>query len=352
MISNAIGSVIHARAATALGGSETPEYEVPWWTWALVLVNLVVFLPVMLWQSYTVEKVWPVFAMVEDESPPPYEPVALDEPAAASAEEPVFTGETSAISSSARSIQRNIHANGGVSANFRGFFCYLAQLLAYLFIVIFFFPIGSAYSSFATLIVPLALVQLSTAWVHIVITRKSTLHFWSRLPPFASTFNATWKAVMIHWAATELCRWVPMVMMTLMGVRGPSLNKSDQISVDPDMAWALPVSIVVTLIPFIFVVIPAQVVLVRVQASLLPADAETVIAFDRSFGGLVEPVIATGKGYATVSQAWATFSRAAWKRLVILYAKIFVIGIIISGLMTAVIIPQVILVLSFSKKIN
>jgi hypothetical protein len=52
MISNAIGSVLHARAATGFGGSETPEYEVPGWTWALVLVNLAVFLPVMLWVSY------------------------------------------------------------------------------------------------------------------------------------------------------------------------------------------------------------------------------------------------------------------------------------------------------------
>jgi hypothetical protein len=290
--------------------------------------------------------------MVEDESPPPYEPVALDENAATSAEEPAFSGDVAAISSSVRSIQRNIHANGGLTANFRGFFCYLAQLLAYLFILTIFFPIGSAYSSFATLFVPLTLVQLSTAWVHIVITRKSDLHFWSRLPPFARTFNATWKAVTIHWAATEFCRWVPMVTMMIMGVQSPSLNNSDQVSIDPDMAWALPLSIVLALIPFIFVVIPAQVVLVRVQASLLPADAETVIAFDRSFGGLVEPVIATGKGYATVSQAWATFSRAAWKRLVILYAKIFAIGIVVSGLMTAIIIPQAILVMSFSKRVN
>ncbi|SCO01702.1 uncharacterized protein FFB20_11468 [Fusarium fujikuroi] len=89
--------------------------------------------------------------------------------------------------------------------------------------------------------------------------------------------------------------------------------------------------------------IPAYVVLVRVQASLLPADADTIIPFDRSFNGRIEPVVVGGLGYATVRDAWSSFSKSAWRRIVMLSVKIVAVTFAALCVIFAVIIPQVIL---------
>lgn len=55
-------------------------------------------------------------------------------------------------------------------------------------------------------------------------------------------------------------------------------------------------------------VIPAQVVLTRVQASLLPGGKKTIVPFDRTFG--MEK--ARERGYLTLMEAWASISGYEW----------------------------------------
>ena len=58
---------------------ESPVYEVPSWAWLLTLANIVVFLPLILFIQYTIRQVFPVLAIVENENPPAYEPVSLND---------------------------------------------------------------------------------------------------------------------------------------------------------------------------------------------------------------------------------------------------------------------------------
>ena len=66
-------------------------------------------------------------------------------------------------------------------------------------------------------------------------------------------------------------------------------------------------------------VVPAHVVLARIQASLLSPDEDTIIPFDKTFDGTVtEPAVA-GKGYVNMRNALQTFPRASlvaviWER--------------------------------------
>jgi hypothetical protein len=101
----------------------------------------------------------------------------------------------------------------------------------------------------------------------------------------------------------------------------------------------------------VFVIIPAYVTLVRVQASLLPDEQDTIIPFDRSFQGKVEPAVIGGTGYISMTDAWATFSKAAWRRLLILYAKLFAIGLAVGFLFGVFMVPQFFLI-SYSPKGN
>lgn len=309
--------------------------------------------------------VYPIFAIVEDENPPAYDPVNLNEDEAADVPgvglvPPKPTaGRPTTVTSSLRSINRLLTSNGGWRANFRGFFCMLAQALATAIL----FGSFSAFlpnvlASLATLLAALSLVQLSTAWVHIIVTPRSPLPFWSRLPPFKRTFDATARPVAAYWLASQVATWVPIAVGWALGLDLPNFRFGAPTTTVPGTeprpsdAWK---SIVITLISLAFhilVVIPAEVVLVRVQASLLPEDADTIIPFDRSFEGKVEPRVVGGKGYATMTQAWATYSRAAWKRLVILYAKIIAVSAAVFLLMAAVVVPEVILMLSKSTPKN
>ncbi|WQF80246.1 hypothetical protein CDEST_05260 [Colletotrichum destructivum] len=348
---------------------ETPhQAELPAWTYAVYLADFLVFLPLILWTTYTLHQIYPIFAIVEDENPPAYDPVNLaeDDGAILSAgpearpdgpvpiTKDVTGGRSTTVTSSIRSIHRLLKTHGGWRANFRGFAVYLVQSAATTAL----FGIFSAFlpdmlASLATLLAALSLVQLSAAWVHIIITPSSPQHFWQRLPPFKRAFDATARPVAAQWFAEQLATWVPIAIGWAIGMDLPNMQYGGSGSNTPQFhtsdAWK---SIVVTLVSIgiqIIVVIPAHVVLVRVQASLLPEEANTIIPFDRSFEGKVEPRVVGGKGYATMDDAWSGFSRSAWKRLVILYAKIFAVTFAAFFFMAAIILPQVILISAHAK---
>ncbi|KHN98108.1 uncharacterized protein MAM_03869 [Metarhizium album ARSEF 1941] len=347
---------------TLEGGDDIKGYELPSWALLVFLVDFLALIPILLLFQYTFKLVYPVFAMVEDENPPAYEPVPLDQ-SASSREEGVARnrfksthGQPRTVTSSFRAVNRLLMANGGVLANFRGFFCFLAQLfLTSILVGIFTGTLGRYFVPVATLLASLALVQYSTAWVHIIISEPSHLHFWSRLPPFRRTFEATWKAVTIFWFASEVARFLPISVALILRLKMPKAAYNEPVDMDALGAGFVVKSVIVTVVTIVtsvFVVIPAYVVLVRVQASLLPVEQSTIIPFDRSFDGKVEPEIVGGKGYATVSDAWTTFSKTAWRRLLILYVKMFCLSLAAMSLIVAVLVPQGVFIAKHSREMH
>ncbi|QPG94863.1 hypothetical protein C2857_007170 [Epichloe festucae Fl1] len=348
------------------GGDDIRGYELPSWALLVILIDILLLIPTVLLFEYTFKMIYPVFAMVEDENPPAYEPVSLqDQSADAEGGAGIgitrngfkhTRGQPRTVTSSFRAINRLLVANGGFGANFRGFFCFLAQVfLTSMVVGIFTGAVGGFFYPVATLLASLILVQLSTAWVHIVISEKSPLHFWSRLPPFRRTFDATWKAVTIFWFAREVARFVPFAAAFILGLQMPKtgLNEPmDMNAMDASFIVKSLLVILVTLACSIFVIIPAYVVLVRVQASLLPVEQSTIIPFDRSFEGKVEPEVVGGKGYATVTDAWVTFSRSSWRRLLTLYVKMFLLSIGALLVSSAIIVPQAVFIAKHSKQVR
>ncbi|OAA47688.1 hypothetical protein NOR_02178 [Metarhizium rileyi] len=347
---------------TLEGGDDIKGYELPSWAFLVFLVDIVALIPLFLLFQYTFKLVYPVFAVVEDENPPAYEPVPLDQ-SASTAEEGITrngfkptNGQPRTVTSSFRAINRLLMANGGLKANFRGFFCYLAQMfLTSILIGIFSGALGRFFIPVATLLASLTLVQYSTAWVHIVISEPSPVHFWSRLPPFRRTFNATWQAVAIFWFASEVARFIPILAALVLGIKMPTGGFNEPMDMDALGAGffiKFAIVAIITLVTSVFVVVPAYVVLVRVQASLLPVEQSTIIPFDRSFEGKVEPEVVGGKGYATVSDAWTTFSQTSWRRLLILYIKMFCLSLAATSFFVAVLVPQAVFIAKHSKEVR
>jgi len=76
---------------------------------------------------------------------------------------------------------------------------------------------------------------------------------------------------------------------------------------------------------FVLLEIPATVTVVRVAASMLPEEYETIVPFDRSFGGKVTPSIVGGAGKIGMLEAWKTFTWPSRVRLLKLVIKVFAI---------------------------
>lgn len=191
------------------------------------------------------------------------------------------------------------------------------------------------------LLATLATVQLSTAWTHIVITVPSALPFWKRLPAFGKTFKATWLPVSAYWLAVQVTMDVPMLIARAFGLsQWDPANPSYVPAYGAHAVWQTLLVMFVALAGIMLLIIPAQVILIRVQASLLPADADTIVPFDRSFGGKIEPEVVTGRGYVDFQTAWVTFERASWIRLYKLLGKILVVELVAYLLFCAIMIPE------------
>ena len=78
----------------------------------------------------------------------------------------------------------------------------------------------------------------------------------------------------------------------------------------------------------LLVVLPSEVALVRVQASLLSPEEQTIIPFDATFQGKVQAAVVDGKGFVSMRDALSTFSRASWVRLYKMYLKVFLISFV------------------------
>ncbi|KAI1399365.1 hypothetical protein F4819DRAFT_465473 [Hypoxylon fuscum] len=349
-----------AHAVYKRGESQMDGYEMPGWGWGLLFLDILLFLPLVMMVNYTLQHVFPTLAIVEDPSPPAYEPVSLNEDSESIAEENAPMADEAArggsqarlITSSLRSTYRTLSAISGWRSMFRGFACYLALTVATSFVY------GILISTFipsliAAPVSALALVQLYTAWTHIVISTPSTKTFWQRLPPFKKAFQATALPVVMYFFAAELASFVPRMLAYGMSMNLPNPKTPGTIpEADKNDIWKGVLVLLLTLVMHIFLVIPTQVILTRVQASLLPDEDDTIVPFDRSFTGKVEPAIVGGKGFVTVKDAWQSFSRPSWVRLVKLYVKIFLAGLVLALAWMSVIIPEMLLILSHSKKIE
>ncbi|KAF2277113.1 uncharacterized protein EI97DRAFT_432729 [Westerdykella ornata] len=71
----------------------------------------------------------------------------------------------------------------------------------------------------------------------------------------------------------------------------------------------------------LFLVLPAHVTLVRIEASLLADEHDTIVPFDRTFAGKVVSKVLGGTGAVGFVDAWKSFNWEARRRLIKLWFK-------------------------------
>jgi len=294
--------------------------------------------------------------MVESPEALLFEPLALDETdATISKTEPeLFLVKQQPITSSFRRTVKHLQSKGGFRARFRGIslFCvynlglvWISKMLA----VLPFIPRGTA-PVFATVI----FANLQMAWTHIVISDPSPKPWFKRLPS-AKLFKKVAGPTAVLAIVEQLAVIVPTTLALFYGVghADPS-NVGKTTTAEKNIMVLQGISVIVLgLAMSLFMVLPANIALTRVQASLLADTEETIVPFDRSFGGKVIPEIVGGSGVVSVLDAFKTFDWNARARLIKAYVKVFAMQLVLGIFFLITIAAEVLLIVGKSdlKKI-
>lgn len=257
--------------------------------------------------------------------------LSADEKKTSSTEPELFYVKTKPITSKIRTTIKHLVAEAGPWSRFRGLQVALLYHFAHQMVFqLFTWAFGHQMlaQSFAAIATAVVLARFQMLWTHVVISAPSEKKWYHRLP---SNEDVT-KIILptAAWAfAEQVAIYVPVTLFFAFNLEGYFENRADfgKYS-DMQQKSVMLASFTVLMSGIItaaLIVFPAHVSLKRVHASLLPEENDTIVPFDRTFGGKVQPEIVGGKGVVSMLDAWRTFGWAARLRLVALYAKIMAI---------------------------
>ncbi|KAK4662969.1 hypothetical protein QC763_601520 [Podospora pseudopauciseta] len=314
-----------------------------------LFINILLFLPMFLYIGYTLTHIYPTLAIVEDPLPA-YDAIPINEPTNEdgdinkantnkNAPPPTYNNNnnnnniinggsssfpngdgplpTKPITSSLRATHRTLQSISGFRSQFRGLGCFLflAFTTSILSGIFFFIPI------LGNLVVLLLTSQLMTALTHIIISvprPANTPHgrtFFSRLPSWRRNLVATYQPILFYWIAIHASLILPGLLAGLIGLSPYDDNSQLKEGISGSEVAKLVCVLGVFVGLNLLLVVPAHVALVRVQATLLPHEEETIVPFDRTFGGSVEAEVINGRGFGSLRNALKTVSWGSWVRL-------------------------------------
>ncbi|KAI0020465.1 hypothetical protein F4780DRAFT_779583 [Xylariomycetidae sp. FL0641] len=319
--------------------------QFPVWLIVLIVLNVIAFLPVVAFCTYTLGQLVPALAFAEDDSqldyPPAYEPVAdqdiefeskgqkkgsVDAEAAAG-NAPV---RRQPITSDVRATLQHIRTVGGSwRACYHGLF--LSCLDAF-WLSLGFLSIGTQGSAIVPSIVVsmLGTWLLSTAWTHQVVAAQGSGAWKYAFKNLKTTFKATALPSVLCFVASYFANIVPYSFVGL-GAFDPAGSTTAPLT-----------SVLVLVLVFMLqagLVVPASVVLTRVQVSMLPDTYRTIVPI--KCGALDST---NSRGYMTVGEAWKSISRASWIRILKMFLKLIALFIAIEFMLTGIIIAETFLV--------
>lgn len=242
----------------------------------------------------------------------------------------LFLVKEKPITSKIRTTLKHLRAQAGPLARFRGLHVSIIYHLIHGSIV---GLIGSSINynpvarPFIVVFASVALCRLQMTWTHIVISNPSTKSWIRRIPARTAARNILLPTAVFA-IAEQAAVCVPGALFALAAkafkeeVHGSVARAQNIALLEIFLIGLIGVGI------FVLVVIPADVALKRVQASMLPEEDESIVPFDRTFAGKVKPEILGGSGAVSMLDAWKSFDRSARIRLMKLYLKVFLVSVL------------------------
>ena len=242
----------------------------------------------------------------------------------------LFLVKQKPITSKMRTTMKHLRTQAGPFARFRGLHVSIIYHILHGAIVGFIsthvlgHPVARP---FIAVFASLALCRIQMTWTHIVISNPSNKSWYRRIPSRTAVRNILLPTAVFAFAE-QATVYVPGALFLL---ATQAFNEEVKINVGRAQNIALLEMFLIGLIGigiFVLVVIPADVTLKRVQASMLPEEDESIVPFDRTFAGKVKPEILGGSGAVSMLDAWKSFDRSARIRLMKLYLKVFLVSVI------------------------
>lgn len=240
------------------------------------------------------------------------------------------------ITAKIRTTIRHLRARAGYWSRFRGLSLYLCYSVVRSLVISGFTSSSATHNLVgrfvACFVAEVMLARWLLTWVHIVISEPSEKKWWKRIPTFKS---GAWKKIAPSAALVSVAGQLCVIFPALLAKTGPIARFSNP-SFQPtgkDVMHAMCQSLGLLLLTFALIVlidIPAQVTLIRVAASMLPEEDESIVPFDRTFGGKVTPEIVGGAGKVGMLEAWRSFAWSSRVRLLKLVAKVLTIQFVLA----------------------
>ncbi|KAF2149422.1 hypothetical protein K461DRAFT_281800 [Myriangium duriaei CBS 260.36] len=324
----------------------------------VVVFTVLVFLFVYASLKYTLGEVVSTLTMIESpsalavaeyEQPPPAykDDENADDPVNKTAvlDETILVVQEKPITSSIRSTIRHLGRIGGFRARWRGLGIAIVYNIAQGIAAVglrglFSFFLGPVIGFFlGSIVATVALCRVHMTWTHIMISAPSSLPWYRRIPRGPTYFKTLIIPAAIFAIAQHLTIVLPLGVASMFGGL-PDATALDNAVMRNELgrfAALLATAAFVALA----ILLPATVTLTRVEASLLPDDAETIVSFDRTLGGAAANLVGFGKinFRALYDAAWRSFDKSSRIRLIKFYVKyiaiIFMVDFIFFGIMFA-----------------
>lgn len=240
-----------------------------------------------------------------------------------------FVVKTKPITAKIRTTMKHLRTQAGPWARFRGLHIYM------IYHFLFFGIYACLQHVFRLVYIPRAAAAVTThaimcqwglLWTHVVISAPSTQSWYKRIPTFATVKPVVFPTV-IFAGVEQLVILVSRDLLNAFGLhrflRHPELiNDLSSANQQKALAQISFIGLISAIAGFL-VLFPACIALTRVYASALPEQDESIVPFDRTFGGRAKPRTEGGDGIVSMLDAWRTFDWAARVRLIKLYAKVF-----------------------------
>lgn len=249
------------------------------------------------------------------------------------------------VTSSLKGAIAHLTSRAGRLAPFRGLLLYVLTGVAINIITAPLAAVFNLYGSVvARFVAEILLANLRVAWIHIVISEPSTKSLWSRIPSWRKTLVKVGPAAAIRSLAAQVVSFIPLAIAYHTKVLEYGSVPSSR---SPVAALSGGFGLLALfLVLYALIQMPAEVTFIRVAASMLPEDDETIVPFDRSFGGKVTPEIVGGQGKIGIVDAWRSFSWGSRARFLSLFGKVFLLQAALGLLFGVVLMAEILMFFS------
>ncbi|KAF7532942.1 hypothetical protein G7054_g7482 [Neopestalotiopsis clavispora] len=337
MLDIKVAAALAVRLKTTSHMGDDPG-QVPWKGFLVAMLINGLLLPGLIYLIYTLYSVIPVLTIVEGDRE--YEAIPKEEdqePEAAIEPPPDFGNKP--VTNGIRNVHRLLWSVGGFRSLFWASPGFTVLIIGRFLLAILQKAVPIVPAFVADVVAIIWTLQLQTLWVHsaLVGTGKKAVPVY--VVDFRMAFRATAIPTLVACFAYSMAESVGVLAVSLLHVKmfkttfpppkDPLSITVETFAEDVEM-WKMGVYIVVRYAFLAVFYVPAQAALVRVQASLLPAEKETIVKVDRTFGaeGVHE------LGHLTMFQAIQSMSHGnSWRRLYKMYAKVLLVGAVVEVLL-------------------